>query len=433
MDEIGARTRCDVVGGSRARNDQALRCVEDARINALEIGDRNSIANRLVDARRNAQIDAGDTAGRLEKQRVRTSAAVNRNFGAVIGDRILAGPAIDDVAAAHAIDDVGASAAGDRIRRRRTRDRHALRGRQRRRINIFEIADIDRIAGRLVGTGQVHGDSAFQNQGVIACPGIKRRFRSVVEHGVITRPSRNHVCATAAIDRIGSGTGRDGVGDGRADDGNGLRRSERARIDILEVRDRRRIADRLIGLRQIDIGCVLDHERVDTRSAVDETFGAVIGDRIVAGPRCDDVSAAVAIDSIGASARRDRIRDRGADDVHCRRENRGVDILKAGDLNAVTRRLVGSGRYGKIHGRDAARRRKHQRIAARAAINGDFGAAVGDGIRTQACRNDVSAATAIQGIGARAARDGIGSRRARDDYRRDGMRCVDVLEIGDVD
>ena len=96
----------------------------------------------------------------------------------------------------------------------------------------------------------------------------------------------------------------DDIGGRAADDIDALRRSKRAGVEVLEIRDRHGVADGLVDTSEVDVGGGLQDQRIDAGAAVDREFRAVIGDRVVARAGIDDVGAAAAIDGIVAGTRR---------------------------------------------------------------------------------------------------------------------------------
>ena len=67
--------------------------------------------------------------------------------------------------------------------------------------------------------------------------------------------------------------------------GDRQRRRHRRGIDVLEIGDVDGIADGLVGIAEIDGRGGLQDQRVGAGAAVDRSFGAVVGDGVVAGTR----------------------------------------------------------------------------------------------------------------------------------------------------
>ena len=126
VDNVGAGASGNGISRGRTGDDQPLGCAENAGVDVLEIRSAGCIANGLVDPRRHAEIDACDTARRLQDERVGTGAAVDRDFCAVVGDRVVARPCIDNIGAAAAINRIGARTANKRVRRRVARKGNTL-------------------------------------------------------------------------------------------------------------------------------------------------------------------------------------------------------------------------------------------------------------------------------------------------------------------
>jgi len=132
------------VGRRRSRDRDARR--QRRGVDILEVGDRDEISRGLV------RIRQVDRRGRSEHQRIRARAAIDRNFRAAIGHRIVAGARGDDVGAARAIDGVGAGATGEEVRSGRSGNRNARR--ERAGVDIFEVGDSDAVARGLIRAGR---------------------------------------------------------------------------------------------------------------------------------------------------------------------------------------------------------------------------------------------------------------------------------------
>ena len=105
------------------------------------------VARRLVGA---GEIDCGRG---LEQQRVGAASAVDRDFGAAVGDRVVAGTRRDGVGPAAAVDGIAAGAAGDGVGARGAGDRNPCG--QRRCIDVLEIGDRGDVAGGLVDIAEI--------------------------------------------------------------------------------------------------------------------------------------------------------------------------------------------------------------------------------------------------------------------------------------
>ena len=180
------------------------------RIDVLEVRDRRGIAGGLVG------VGQVDRRGRSQDQGIVAGAAVDRDFGIVVGDRIVAGSGVDDIGAAAAIDDIVAGTRRNRVGRRRTRDRQ--RGRNHRGIQVLEIGDGDRVAGGLVDAGRDgkidRRDAARrrERQRVGSGAAIDRRFRALVDDLIVAAAGVDDVSAARAVDRIVARAAGDRIG-----------------------------------------------------------------------------------------------------------------------------------------------------------------------------------------------------------------------------
>ena len=128
VDRVRAAAARNRVGSGRARDGQRR---GDARgVHVGEAGHRRA-ARHLI-----AGIGEVHGRGRIEIERARTRAAIERRFRAVIIDQIRAGAGVDDIRAAVAVDGLCARTAADRIRGGGAEDRK--RGRCRGRRDIAE-------------------------------------------------------------------------------------------------------------------------------------------------------------------------------------------------------------------------------------------------------------------------------------------------------
>ena len=161
----------------------------------------------------------------------------------------------------------------------------------------------------------------------------------------------------------------------------------------------------------------------------------MVMDDVVAAAGVDDVGAAVAVDRVGAGAADQIVGARGADDHDALRggQDRGVEILKIGDIDVVADGLVGSRRAAEIDLGHAAGALQHQRIGARAAIDGDFRTVIIDGVVARARVDDVGAAAPVDRVVSGTGRDEIGARRTRHRERRGQGGRVDIFKIGHRD
>src|SRR6185312_10856662 len=152
----------------------------------------------------------------------------------------------------------------------------------------------------------------------------------------------------------------------------------------------------------------------------DGSFRAVVGDRVVAGARSNDVRAARTINGVAAGAAGNRVRRGGTDDRHGGRQRGGIDVLEVGDVGGIARGLVGVAEIddrGRVH---------QQGVGASAAVDGNFAAAVRDAVIACAGRNHVAAAAAVDAVIAGAGRDRIGRRGAGNGQGRAEGRRVHI-------
>ena len=147
VDGVVAGTGRDRVGGGRA--DDRDPGGQRARVEILEILDERLSPVVWSEPADNREVDRCRAAGRDHHQGVDAAAAIDRGFGAVIGDRVVAAAGGDDVGAAAAVDGVVAGAAGQDVGAGRAGQRDA--DRQRRGVDILEIGNRRRIARSLIG------------------------------------------------------------------------------------------------------------------------------------------------------------------------------------------------------------------------------------------------------------------------------------------
>src|SRR4029077_4690104 len=114
VDGVIAGAAGDDVGSRGSGDGRAGR--QPGCIDALEVGHRRGVAAGLVGV---GKIDVGD---RMQDQRVGAGATINRNFGIVVRDRIVAAARIDYVGTAAAVNRVVGGAGRDRVRRGGTGD-----------------------------------------------------------------------------------------------------------------------------------------------------------------------------------------------------------------------------------------------------------------------------------------------------------------------
>ena len=233
------------------------------------------------------------------------------------------------------------------------RTSHAQRRRQRGRVEVLEIVDVDAVAGGLIRSGrerEIDGGGparGVHDERIDARPAVEARFRPMIMDGVVASPRRDDVGSAAAVDRVVAGPSDDDVGPQGPRDRNARR--ERGGVDVLEIEHRGVIAEGLIGDGgEIDGRRGLHDQRVVPGPAVDAGLGAIIRDRIVSGAGVYDVGAAAAVDGVGARTGGDRIGVGGAGDRQRRRQNGGVDVLEIGHENRVAGGLVQPRGHGEV-------------------------------------------------------------------------------------
>ena len=277
-----------------------------------------------------------DSHRAAQYERVDAAAAVDRNLPAVIVYDVVAASGLDEVGAAAAVDRVAAGPADQHIGGAGAGE--GERSRQRRSVHIFEVHYDGRAARRFVGA-RPHGEiergnpaGGLEGQRVDPATAVDRDFRSVKIDGVVAGPGVDHIRAAGPVDRVIARAAGQQAGGRRADDPDARR--QRGSIDILEVRDGRRIARGLIrGIGEVHVRGGEHHERVRARAAVDLRFRAVIIDRVVARSGMDRIRAALAVDRVAAPAAEDLVGEQRALDRNRlrRRECGGVDILEVGN------------------------------------------------------------------------------------------------------
>ena len=217
IDDVGAATAIDGVVAGAGRDRVRCRrsvdgqgCRQCRRIDVLEIGDIGGIRRRLV--------GIGEIDGRRgpEDQRIGSGATIDRNFGAVVGDCVIAATRGDDVRTARAVDGVVAGTAGDDIRARRAGDRD--RGGQRRRIHVLEVRNVGCVARGLIGVGKIDRRRGSHQQRVGADATVDRGFGAVIGDRVVTCAGVDNVDPASAIDDVVARARRNRVRRGRSGD-----------------------------------------------------------------------------------------------------------------------------------------------------------------------------------------------------------------------
>ena len=207
VDAVVTRARRDRIRARGTRDGNRRR--EDGGVEALEVGDVDGIAGRLVGSRDGGEVDCGDAARGRENERVDAGTAVEGDFRAVIDDGVIAGPSRDDIGAAAAVDGVVPRAAGQDIRARRARQRNA--DHERGGVDILEVDDIRGSADDLIGVGEVDIRRRVQHQRVVPRPAVDGDLGAVIMNDVVARSRVDDVGAAAPIDGVVARTRRDDV------------------------------------------------------------------------------------------------------------------------------------------------------------------------------------------------------------------------------
>ena len=220
VDRVGACARQEGIGSGRAFDRDALAREQDRRVDVREVGDRDVVANRLVGTSRHAEVDRGNAARPFEDERVGARSAVERGFGSVIRNRVVAATGEDRVSAATAVDGICARSGDNRVRSRRTDN--VDRRSQDRPVDVLEIRDCDSVARGLVGScgdrkiDRRDASAGSQNQGVARRATIDRGLSAMIGHCVSAASGSNRICSAVSINRVGARTTDDRVGARRA-------------------------------------------------------------------------------------------------------------------------------------------------------------------------------------------------------------------------
>ena len=305
VDDVGGAAAVDGVRAGAARDDIGARvagqrdaCRQRGGVDVLEMDDLGGPADDLI-------VDIGeiDRRGGLQRQRIGSGPAVQRDFGSMIGDDVIAGARVDDVGAAAAVDGVVARAARDDVRAARTRDRNARR--QKGRVDILEVDDVGRVARCLIADiGEIDDHGGLQHERVHARAAVDNELRAVIVDDVVAAASMDDVVAAAAVDGVVARARDDDIGAGRTGDLDGGRENRRAQV--LEIRDVDGVARRLIGAGgggEIDGGDPargVEDQRVASRTAVDGEFASVVMDGVVAAAGGNHIGPAAAVDGVAA-------------------------------------------------------------------------------------------------------------------------------------
>ena len=431
VDGAGAGARRDRVGAGRAGDGQRRR--QRARVDIFKVGDGDAVARRLIDARRDGEVDRRRPARGVHDQRVDAAASVDGAFRAMIVNGVVAYPRRDDVGATVAIDGVGALRPRDHVGARGARDRERVG--DRGGVDVLEIVDLDAVAGRLIDArgdrkiDRARAAGIFEDERVVARAAVDRDFRASIIDGVVARAGVDDISAAIAVDRVVAGAARERVGAcvSRQRDPGG----EGGRVHIGEIDDGGRPADDGAGAGEIDVGGDIEDQRVDASAAVDRRFRAMIVNRVVSAGAIDHVAAAAAVDRVGAAGAIDIVDAGGAGDRDPHAFVVTVEVLEILDDGRAADVLVG--RQGEIDVETRAVAVLVERVGSRPAVDGDLGAIDQHAVVAGARLNDIGSAIGPNRVAARTANDrarGSGGPAVNGHARGHG-RGVDVLKIAD--
>ena len=298
VDGVRSGAAEQLVGVRRAGDRRCLKRREARGVDVLEVKDVGHAAAGLIGG-----VGEVDRRRNLEIERIDAAAAVDDDFRAPEVDDVVMGARDDGIRAAAAVDRVVAGSGQDRVAACRAGDGKC--GAYRCRVQVFEIRHRDRVADRLVKPGmdgqidRRDSAAADHHEGVVARAAVDRGFRAVVGNDVVAGPAEDRVGSAIAVDGVAAAAGADHVGDG------GTRQAyagrQRARVDVFKIRDDGGVACRLIrrmgkvyGRRNGQL------QRVVAAAAIDDGFGAMIDDGVVARPGVDRVRSAAAVDGVVA-------------------------------------------------------------------------------------------------------------------------------------
>ena len=160
----------------------------------------------------------------------------------------------------------------------------------------------------------------------------------IVDH-IIAGAAYDDIGAAVAVDRVVGAAGADRIGGGIAQDGN--RGGRAARVHIGEVGDSGRARHLIAGIGEIHVRACNHIDRIGRAGpAVNSDFGAVIIDRIHAGPANDHILASVAVDGRRAGTCADRVGPGGSHYRHGRRDNARIHVGEVLDVCRAGCRLI---------------------------------------------------------------------------------------------
>ena len=246
VDRVGTRTARDGVGPAVAGDGDRLRRRQYRGIDALEIGDGNAVARRLIGPGRDGEIDRRYAAESSEDQGVRSRSGVQTTrFGAVVVDRVVARARRDRIGTTARIDRIVARAAEDRVGAGIADHADGLKAVQRGSVDVLEVRDRGAVRTRLVGgRRQVENGGRLQDQRVRPGSAVDGRLGAAIGDAVVASAGGDRIAPAQTVDRICARSADDGVARSRSLESDAGGAS--AGVDVAEVVDGRRVARRLI-------------------------------------------------------------------------------------------------------------------------------------------------------------------------------------------
>ena len=266
VDRVVARAAGQDVDAGRADDRDRLAGVQRGGVDVLEVADGGGVAAGLIGC---TQVDVG--LGQ-HHQRVVVDTTIDQRLRAAIGHRIVAGTGMNDVGAAGTVDHIIAGAAGNRVGGHRAGDRHT--GRERGRIDILEIGDIDGVAGGLVGVAKVDGDRGRKIERVGSRSAIDQRLAAAIDDRIVAAEAQQRIRAARAVEGVVAGSTGQDVCAGIACQRVGARRRA-GQIGDSDQRVAGRQSCRPGPCRQID-------DNASRRTAVVDGIGAAVSNKRIA-------------------------------------------------------------------------------------------------------------------------------------------------------
>ena len=200
VDRVVAGARRDGVGREEPVTDNAG--AERAGIDVLEVGGADAVAGGLIDPGRNGEIDRRDAAAAAMTSSIGSGAAIDRGFGAAIGDGVIAAAGIDRC---------------PRRRRHRSCRRPnrpscvladdepvivTAEDKARRVDMVWKLLTVVESPEVWSALARLTVAAAANHQRVGAGAAIDRGFRTAIGHGVVAGAGADDVGAAAAVDDI---------------------------------------------------------------------------------------------------------------------------------------------------------------------------------------------------------------------------------------